>query len=926
MADGTIRVIIDPAGAVSGERKVRRALDGVSKSGQAAQGQAVKTRSSFQALTKSLIGPAGVVAGLAAVTAGLKATVSVAATFQKSVSELSAITGATGEDLEFLSDQAKELGRTTTFSASEVAEGFKLIASAKPDLLESGAALTEVTTQALTLAEAAGISLPEAATALGGALNQFQADADEASRFINVLAAGSQRGASEIPELTQALKSAGTVAAGAGLSFEATIANIETLAEVNLKGAEAGTNLRNIILRLQKEGVDELNPSVVGLTTALRNLNAQQRSDVELLKLFGTETFAAASALLVRTDRTDELTEAITGTLTAEEQAAINTDNLDGKVKELNSAIEGLGIAIGSQLLPAVEDSVSFFATYINVITDAFNATVQFVDGIDQSVSVLEQLQGAEATTIEDRIRQENQVLNDLLDANQNATLIVDDIASLGVTKALRLEGIEEQELFIAQLKKLLEETKAAQEGAVAGAADEDALEAARRKAEEAASLAEAERKTAEQQKRDAERAARDRERLAKQQESAFQRLRGQLEPLEQANRDLAAARAVLTKQEELGKISGEELVALQAQLQEAFADSIDPVTALNNKLMEERELAALSNEQRQIETRVRQELQELKQAGVEVTQAQEDAIRSEIIEIENLNAANTESVDKNKEVNEELELQKSILEELRGPQEDLNERIAALKVLLDEDKISLSEFNEQLQDLRLQTLQGQTTIEAGFERGFIKAQENLNDFASLSEKVVTDAFGGMEDGIVNFATTGKLEFSSLVDQILEDIVRLEARRALSSFFGAPAGQGEGGGSGLFGLVGGLLNQGGGTGGGTSGGGSQGGTGGGTFAQLAGIATSLFASNQDGGIETSPTISTLAEKGPEAIIPLKGGAVPVEVTQPDGGKPPAIIQNTFNISTPDPGAFGRSTGQIGNMVGQSFQNSIQRNG
>ena len=250
--------------------------------------------------------------------------------------------------------------------------------------------------------------------------------------------------------------------------------------------------------------------------------------------------------------------------------------------------------------------------------------------------------------------------------------------------------------------------------------------------------------------------------------------------------------------------------------------------------------------------------------------------------------------------------------------------RVAALSALLAQDSISLEEFNSKLTDLRLQTLEGQSSVEAGFERGFIKAQENLNDFASLSEKIVTDSFSGMEDGIVNFAKTGKLEFSGLVDKILEDIVRLGARKALSSVFGSTTG-GEGGqGSGIFGLLGGLFNQSG--GGGTSEGGGSNPIGSDTsgFAGIAGSLAGIFASNQDGGIETQPTISTLAEKGPEAIIPLKGGKVPVEIAQ--GGTPPAIIQNTFNISTPDPGAFGRSTGQIGNMVGQTLQGSIQRNG
>ena len=95
------------------------------------------------------------------------------ATFEQSVADLSAITGATGEDLKFYADAAREMGAVTTLSASEVADAFRLVASAKPDLLSNAEALKEVTAQAITLAEAAGISVPEAANTMASALNQF---------------------------------------------------------------------------------------------------------------------------------------------------------------------------------------------------------------------------------------------------------------------------------------------------------------------------------------------------------------------------------------------------------------------------------------------------------------------------------------------------------------------------------------------------------------------------------------------------------------------------------------------------------------------------------------------------------------------------------------------------------------------------------
>lgn len=922
-ADGTIFIEIDPTGAVTGAKRVERSLDRVGTSAERAGKKVSRSRKAFSDISRSLIGPLGMAAAALAVVRGLKSVIDVSTVFQKSISELSAITGATGKDLAFLSDQAKLLGRTTTLSASQVATGFKLIASAKPDLLESGEALTEVTKQAITLAEAAGITLPDAATALAGALNQFQADADQAGRFINVLAAGSKRGAAEIPELTASLKAAGTVAASAGLSFEETIANIETLALVNLKAEESGTALRNIILLLQKQGIDKLNPAVVGLTQSLRNLNAEERTDVELLKVFGVRNFAAVKALLARVDATDDLQKAITGTLTAEEQALVNTDNLDGKTKALSSAIEGLSIALGESFLPNLESSTGFLADYINVMTDAIEETDSFARSIasafgadvETNAATLQRLSTGNVEAVEREIKAQEELVAALVKTGGVSAAFAQLPFDFGLGAALGKGTIRDAEVFLAKLKilkvdigKELSDTGTT-DGETPGAADDAAALAAQK-------LNEKERKKL------ADAAKRAAIRAAEEQQRSFESLAASLQPLEGSLTELNEAELVLQKQRELGLITKEEQVVLQGQLTDAFRDALDPIGALNQKLEEEQTLAKLSNAERAIEARVIQEVNSLKKAGVEDADAQADAIRKSVRATSALVEVQRASKTVQKVVNEELELQKMILEEIKGPQEDMNDRLVALKVLLDDDAISLDEFNEQLGNLRKQTLEGQTGVEAGFERGFIKAQENLNDFASLSEKIVTDSFQGMEDAAVNFAKTGKLEIGSLVDSILADFVRLEVRQSFAGALGSS--DGKGGGSGILGLVAGLFSS------STAGSGSAGGGGGGSSTG-AGISDGLFASlaaslasNQEGGIERSPTISRLAEKGPEAIIPLKGGKVPVDIKEPS--KPPININNVFNISTPDVGSFGRSTGQVGLMMGQAFQSAIGRNG
>ena len=293
--------------------------------------------------------------------------------FSSSISELSAITGATGKNLDFLREQSLEIGRTTTLSASQAAEAFKLIASAKPDLLESGEALASVTKEAVKLAEAARVDLASAANTVGTSLNQFGAGAEEAARFVNVLAAGSKLGASSIEDTSLALKNSGAAAAAAGVGFEEANAAIQVLAAGGLKASEAGTGLRNIILKLEADTDQRLRPSVVGLGTALENLAAQNLTVTEVTKKFGVEGVVTASTLLKNADATSILTTALTGTNIATEQAQINFDNLDGDLLALNSSLEGLSIALGSNAEPNMRKLVQ-------ALTDFSQKAIEFVN------------------------------------------------------------------------------------------------------------------------------------------------------------------------------------------------------------------------------------------------------------------------------------------------------------------------------------------------------------------------------------------------------------------------------------------------------------------------------------------------------------------------------------------------------------------
>ncbi|HCD6702001.1 phage tail tape measure protein [Enterobacter hormaechei] len=339
-----------------------------------AQEDAKKTDEAYSRMGKTIAGVAGRLAGFAGAGLSLGAIITTTREYGQALSDLSAITGATGAQLKSLDEAAQEMGRSTEYSASQAVEALKLMASAKPELLQTADGLTEATKSALTLAQAAGSTLPDATRTLALSLNQFGAGAQEADRYINVLAAGAKFGASEIADTAAAIKNGGVAAAQAGVGFETLNAAIQVLAEREIKGGEAGTALRNVILALEKGTDKTLKPSVVGLSGALDNLSKKNLSTAQAVKLFGVENINAASVLVDNRSKLNALTLALTGTQTAHEQASIRVNNLNGDIMGLTSAFEGMIIKIGQSSTGPLRSGIQSVTDGINLLTDNFNA------------------------------------------------------------------------------------------------------------------------------------------------------------------------------------------------------------------------------------------------------------------------------------------------------------------------------------------------------------------------------------------------------------------------------------------------------------------------------------------------------------------------------------------------------------------------
>lgn len=338
-----IDIGIESRQATRGARLVNRALDSIKRRSRrladSSQRDVARMRSGFAGLRTLLLSLGGALAG--------RSLIQSTKDFGQAVADLSAITGATGADLDFLAQRSREFGETTTLSASQAAEAFKLIASAKPDLLTNVEALAAVTREAIALSEATGNDLALSADTLGVVLNQFQLAASDASRVINVLAAGSKLGAADVGALAEALKNTGATAAVSGLSIEDTVAALEALAAGGIKGAEAGTGLNSILTRLAKQSRDEFNPEVVGIVNAFNNIAEAGLTAQERIELFGTFQRKTGETLLAQRSIMQGLARDLIGTTIAYEQQAIRTNTLQGDVLELKSAYEGLELTIG---------------------------------------------------------------------------------------------------------------------------------------------------------------------------------------------------------------------------------------------------------------------------------------------------------------------------------------------------------------------------------------------------------------------------------------------------------------------------------------------------------------------------------------------------------------------------------------------------
>ena len=323
---------------------VKQQMDRVTGSVKSATGKFREMGSAFSRLSSvNLVSITSNLKGMFEAINGIS-NASLGMGFQQAMADLKAITGIAGKDFDTLADSARKVGRETGLGAQGAVEAYTLLASQIQIDKIGLKGLMTLQKETITLAQAGGMSMSDAATAMAATINQFGLEATEANRVINVLAAGSKYGAAEVTDLAQSFKVAGATAAAAGLSVEDTAGALEVLSQMNLKGSEAGTALRNIILQLQTTlGIDLSKNS---LADALDGLKPKLQDVTYLSKVFGTGNIAAAQYLITNAEAVREMTDAVTGTGTAQEQAAIRTDTMGERMKVIQAHIDDMKIGL----------------------------------------------------------------------------------------------------------------------------------------------------------------------------------------------------------------------------------------------------------------------------------------------------------------------------------------------------------------------------------------------------------------------------------------------------------------------------------------------------------------------------------------------------------------------------------------------------
>jgi TP901 family phage tail tape measure protein len=319
-----------------------------------------------------------------ALVAGFGFAVKAGAGFEKQMSGVQAVSGATAGQMKLLGDAALKAGADTVFSASEAAQ-------AQAELVKAGISVSDVLggalTGALSLAAAGQLELKNAAEISAQAMNIFGLEGRDVSHIADVLAAGANKSAADVAGLGESLRQGGLVAAQTGLTLEETVGTLAAFADNALIGSDAGTSLKTMLQRLTPQTaeasqlMDQLGFSAydaqgnfIGLQalagevqSSLSGMSVEQRN-AAMATIFGSDAVRAANILYVEgAEGMRGYIDGVNDQGAALRMASELTDNLAGDLEQLKGSIETALIKSGGSATGVLRGMVQAGTEAVNV-------------------------------------------------------------------------------------------------------------------------------------------------------------------------------------------------------------------------------------------------------------------------------------------------------------------------------------------------------------------------------------------------------------------------------------------------------------------------------------------------------------------------------------------------------------------------------
>lgn len=308
------------------------------------------------------------------------AAVKTSADFEQSMANAASVSGATAEEFEKMKEVAREMGKSTVFSASDAADAMYYMASAGYKVEQMANSINPV----LDLAAATQNELAFTTDTVISTLNQFGLESSEAGRVTNVFASAIGNSQATLDKLGYSMKYVGPVANSLGYSLEKTTAALGLLYNAGFQGEQAGTILSGALSRLTKptKAIEEtleslgltyeqVNPATQSIADIVKVLGDQSITTAQAIAIFGQEAGPGMMALISQgSSALSDMESKITGTNAASDMAKTQLDTFQGSLKLLQSAVEEVAIGFGNILIPILRD---FVTQYIQPAVEKFS-------------------------------------------------------------------------------------------------------------------------------------------------------------------------------------------------------------------------------------------------------------------------------------------------------------------------------------------------------------------------------------------------------------------------------------------------------------------------------------------------------------------------------------------------------------------------